>query len=291
MTLFIKMPKRQLEISDAYFMVLGFCLGLAIGLLVKKVLEKQAIHQKIKFPNPKGGSLDVQYTDETELGLTILSCIANSEFYVVRDPKIIDLIFGLVKEKVQDQSLIIAPNMIRFMALKLIGNDKTFVTSFGKIIVSSNNRIRFFSRILGATLLGFAAAIFAIVPYGILIAILYFGATENCGYNCENYFELVPKQETQRIYAEKSFGNLIIGKSENVDMTQIFIPSKPANQVITLSNTAKRTYTNSRTKLKEIKFSDFKKNDLVLSAFKNLQEPDVPQKPCLINDVLNVGIE
>ena len=43
-----------------------------------------------------------------------------------------------------------------------------------------------------------------------------------------------------------------------------------------------------RANAKEIPFSEFKKTDPVLSQFKDLTEPDVQQKPCLINDLHDI---
>lgn len=42
------------------------------------------------------------------------------------------------------------------------------------------------------------------------------------------------------------------------------------------------TYKRSRTKAKEVKFSDFRKNDPVLSRFENLDEPKIPTNYCTI---------
>lgn len=64
-----------------------------------------------------------------------------------------------------------------------------------------------------------------------------------------------------------------------------------ANQV-TISNNRElkttKTYSKVRKKAKEVKFSDFKQTDPVLSSFRDLQEPEVLQKICPINDVHNI---
>ena len=50
----------------------------------------------------------------------------------------------------------------------------------------------------------------------------------------------------------------------------------------------KRSYKRSRKKARTVKFSEFKKTDPVLSQFKDLPEPDVPQKSCRINDIHDI---
>lgn len=49
-----------------------------------------------------------------------------------------------------------------------------------------------------------------------------------------------------------------------------------------------KTYTEIRKKSKQVRFPDFKQTDLVLSSFKDLKEPEVPQKFCPITDVHDV---
>jgi hypothetical protein len=209
----------------------------AIGTIIKRVIEKQET-AKIKVPNPKGGGMEIEFTDDSELASVILSCIADNEFYIVKNPKIIDLIFSLVKKKIKNESLIITPNMMRFLALKLLSNDESLIVKLGNIVTSSDNRIRLFSRVLGSAILGFLGALFSIFPYALLIAVLYFGSTENCGYKCHDYFEHIPKEQPAIIYAEKFPGNLVIGQNDAARQVKIYTPSKVPDEVI-ISNTKK----------------------------------------------------
>lgn len=289
MTLFIKTPKRILEISDVYIMALSFLISFAVGKIFKAVIEKQKQNntKNINIANPRGGNLGLEFSDDTELAHTILTCIADNERYLVKDPELTKIVFALVKAKIKKESLVLTPNMMRFLALKLINNDQTLIVKIGNIVASSNTRARLFSRVIGSLVIGFLGALAATLPYSILMLLLYFTATENCGYKCSDYFEQLPKEGPAKIYGEESTGHLFIGGND----VEIYIPSKAADEVIVSSNRelkTTKTYSKVRKKTKEVKFSDFKRTDPVLSSFQDLQEPEVPQKICPINDVHDI---
>ena len=88
--------------------------------------------------NPRGGNIGLGFSDNTELAHTILTCIADNERYLVKDPEIIKMVFDLVKAKIKNESLVLTPNILRFLALKLINNDQTLIVKIRNIIVSSN---------------------------------------------------------------------------------------------------------------------------------------------------------
>lgn len=271
-------------------MALSFCLSFAIGKIIKAVLEKQKQKREnskyIKIPNPSGGSLGLEFYDDNELAFTILSCIADNESYLVKNKEVIKIIFSLVHEKIKNESLVLTPNMMRVLALGLIKNDQSIIVKIGNLIVSSDNRVRLSARVLGATIIGFTGAIFSTLPYAILICMLYFNVTEDCGYKCSDYFERLPKEGPVRICEKEPTGHLVILGNDDARQMEIYTPSKISDKVI-LSDTGETTitksYSKSRKKAKEVKFSDFKNKDSVLSAFKDLEEPVVPKKPCLIN--------
>ena len=81
--------------------------------------------------NPRGGNIGLGFSDNTELAHTILTCIADNERYLVKDPEIIKMVFDLVKAKIKNESLVLTPNMLRFLALKLINNDQPFIVKIG----------------------------------------------------------------------------------------------------------------------------------------------------------------
>lgn len=294
MTLFLTTPTRRYEISDVYVMALSLILFFVIGRIFKAVVEKQKQKNAKTLPNPRGGTLELEVTDDRELALTILSCIDDNERYLVKDPKLIKVIFSLVKEKIKNESLVLTPNMMRFLALKLLNNDQSFLTQIGNVVVSSNNRARFMARISGAAVIGFVGGIVSSFAYAILMMILYFNLTENCAYKCQDHFEHLPKEGPVRIYGEKSTGHLTIAGNDDARQIEIYIPSKSSkasdSEIISNSQKIKKTtiYTRSRKKAKQVKFSDFRKTDPVLSTFKDLEEPDVPQKICPINDVHDI---
>ena len=299
MTLFIKTPKRILEISDAYIMALSFLIFFAIGKIVKAIVkkQKQKNSKNIIIANPRGGNLGLEFYDDTELAHTILTCIADNERYLVKDPQIIKIVFALVKANIKNESLVLTPNMIRFLALKLINPDQTLIVKMGNMIVSTNNQVRLFSRIAGSAIIGVVGALAGTLPYAILMFLLYFDVTEDCGYKCSNYFEQLPKEGTAKIYGEKAIGHLLISGNDDDSQIEIYIPSKATDEVTVSSNVelkTTKTYTKVRKPAKEVKFSDFKKTDPVLSSFKDLEEPEVPQKICLLNeipDVIDIQVE
>jgi hypothetical protein len=299
MTLFIRTARREFQISDLYVMALSFCIFFAVGLIVKSVLEKQQRKKSknIQIPNPRGGSIEVKISDETELALTILSCIADNERYLVKDPEVRKVIFGLVKEKLKNESLVITPNMMRFLALKLLKNDQSLIAKIGSVVVSSTNRARLLARVSGAAMIGFLGALVSTLPYAILLVLIFFESTENCGYKCDHYFDNIPQDQPVRIYDEKPTGHLAIAGNDDARQIEIYTPSKASDEVIS-SSTGKtkvtKSYNKSTKKAKEVKFSDFKKKDPVLSSFKDLEEPSVPQKLCPIknpHDIIGIRID
>lgn len=301
MTLFVTLPRRRYEISDLYVMALTFCLFFAIGKIVRGIIEKQKQKREnskyINMPNPKGGSLGLELSDNNELALTILSCIADNESYLVKNQELIKMVFVLVHEKIKNESLVLTPNMMRFLALKLLNNNQSVIVKIGNMVVSSNNRVRVSARVLGTAVIALVGGLFAALPFAILMALIYFDATVNCGYKCSDYFEHLPKEGPVRIHVEKPTSNLVILGNDDARQVEIYTPSKVSDEVILSDNgktTITKSYSKSRKKAKEVKFSDFKKTDPVLATFDNLEEPAVPQKPCLIydlHDVIGIGID
>lgn len=294
MTLFITTPKRQLEIDDAYVAALSFLIAFAVGKIVKAVIEKQKRKKNRPIASTRGGNLTIglELSDDTELAKMILSCISDNERYLVKDPRIIQIVFNLVKARIKRESLVLTPNMMRFLALNLISNDQTLIVKIGNVLASSNNRIRLFARLIGATTIGFLGALFSTLPYAVLMMVIYFDTTENCGYKCSNYFEELPKEGPVKIYDKKSTGHIFIGANDNARQITVHTPSKVANEVSVSSDgsvtTTKQHFNKVRPKAKEVTFSNFRKTDPVLSRFSDLEEPDVPQKSCPISDIHDV---
>ena len=178
----------------------------------------------------------------------------------MKGPEVTKVGFALIKVNIKEKYLVLTPNIMRFLALKLINNDQTLIVKLGNIVALSNNQARLFSRTVGSAIIGFLGVLFTTLPYCILMLLLYFNATENCDYKCSDYFEQLPRKGPVRIYNEESTGYLLVGRNDNTRKIEIYIPSKTANEVTVNSNgKLKTTKTDSkvRKKAKEAKFSDF----------------------------------
>jgi len=283
MTLFIITPRRTLEISDAYVMVLAFLISAAIGKVIRAVVKKQLQKRNKTIPNPRGGGLE--FVSETELAYTILSCIRDSESVLVKDPRIIKLVFNIVKAKVKNQALVLTPNLMRFLALRLLSNNDILLMKLGSLIFVADNRIRFLARAVGITVLGLVGSAFAVLPYATLLGVVYFTSTANC-YKCEDYFEYLPEEEPIQVFAEKSTGQVVIAENDAARQIEIYTPSKGSEVVTrTAEGELKRSivYKKSRQKAKQVNFSDFKKEDPMLAAFE--EEPKVEQKVCALDAI------
>jgi len=194
--------------------------------------------------NPRGGSIGLEFPDDTELAYTILTCIANNERYLVKNPEIIKLFFGLVKAKIKNESLVLIPNMMRFFALRLVNNDQTLIVQIGNILASSNNRARLFARVSGSVLIGFVGFLFSVLPYAVLMLVFYFEGIANCGYKCSDYFEQLSKKGPVEIYGEESTSHLVIAENDDARQIEVYIPSKA--KAITSSDGKKtKSYTKS----------------------------------------------
>ena len=93
------------------------------------------------------------------------------------------------------------------------------------------------------------------------------------------------------IKGKESTGHLFIAENDDARQIEFYIPSKASDEVTTSSNgelKTTKTYTKVRKKAKQVNFSDFKQTDPVLSSFKDLEESEIPQKNCPINDVHDV---
>ena len=302
MSLFIRTPNRELEISDAYIVALTFLVSFAVGKIVKLVIEKQILRKnkeknKNIFSSRGGTYYGVKLSDETELVNTVLACIAYNESCLVKDPRIITLIFDLVKAKTKNESLILTPNMIRFLVLKYLNTDQTLIVKMGNFIVSSNNQARLIARVSGSAIMGFVTGLLAAFSYGIFMTVIFFNLTENCSYRCSDFFEQLPKEGPIQIVENQSTGNLVIGGNDDAKQVQFYTPTSATNKVTVNANgelEETKIYNKARTKAKQVNFSDFKKTDPVLSKFDGLEEPIVPQRFCPIDDphdIINIRID
>lgn len=286
MTLFITSPNRRFEISDLYVMIFTCLLFFYVTRVVTGAIKKLAKRKKeLKLSNIRGGGNSLQLSDDDELALTILSCIADEKAYIVLNPKIKELVFTLVKEKIKNQSLVITPNLMRFLALRLLNRDQTLLVKIGNVIFSSSSRARLFVRVGGSAIIGIIGSFITTLPYVILLVLLSFDVTHNCGYDCSTHFDDVPQETPIQIYSDNPAGHLIISDIKEDREIQIYHPVSVEKHKTEDHIVISKKYKRSEKKFKEVKFSDFKDKDPLLSQFKDLTEPEIAQKTCLMNEI------
>lgn len=283
MTLFVSYKNRTFEISDFYLMVLTFIITYWVTKSVKDILKRHFSKESqntVQVPNVVGGGFPV-LVDDTEIAMTILTCISDQGSYLVKDPKVIQIIFGLTKEKLKNESLVITPNLIRFFALRLVNSQPSTLVRIGNLVSSTDNQVRLLFRVGGSLVAGAVASLAATLPYGILFLLIFFMESEYSGYKGDKYFETISNTEPITLLTENKRGNLVI--TGNNRQVQIYVPSKTKAQIERLKNSQKlvsKKYIRLPRKAKQVKLEDFRKNDPVLSKFADLPEPYVPQQVC-----------
>jgi hypothetical protein len=80
---------------------------------MKNVIQKTKNSKKIKMINPPSRVMntDVDFLDETKLANITASCITDNEQYLVKNQRIKELVFHLVKVKIKTESLVLTPNL------------------------------------------------------------------------------------------------------------------------------------------------------------------------------------
>lgn len=289
MTVHIITPNRIITISDRTYMLTIFTLSFLLTVIVRKIVAKLRKKQQLQLPEPGGDQVNFELFDDSELGHIILSCIANDEQYLVRDRKLKELLFALVRAKLSNESLIITPNLVRFLALRLIKPNNGLITKIGNFIVSSNSGLKTIS----AFALGIANGFLISVPYAILSILLMLTATRNC-YPCERYFEKLPISADQitRVYSNSNVGNLFISNNDSERQLEVFVPShsETKSEIISpteVKKTKTTTYQKSRVRTKTVNFDQIRKTDNQLRPFRQLEEPIVPQKSFGIREAIN----
>jgi len=301
MSLFIVRQNRggdvwSWEVSEAYVMALTFLVFFAVGKIFRAVIKNQIKKNKnrnkknIEIVNARGGGGSLlEFNNNEELAEMILVCIEDNKSYLVNDPDIIKLIFALVKAKIKKESIVLTPNLIRYLAWRLVNDDKTLFLKIRNIFLFSESQARISFRVIGTAFIAFIGAVFNMLPYSILIALTYFDTTENCYHRCSDYFHELPAEGPVKIQREKSTGNIFISANDDARQIEIYIPSK-APEEVTMNEKGEliKTYQFSRKKPRQVNFSDFRKKDKDLSIFKDqdLKEPSVPQRTCELREAM-----
>ena len=308
MALVIIRKDRIYIIEDFVIMLLVYLLTYGIGMVAKKALQKlirrhkakQKLQQpstgglfgELRLPSRGGSNFDLDLVDENELALTILHCIHDGYSYLVHDKRLTAIIFKLIRAKMANQSLVISTNLMRFIALKMLKPEESIWEVGINNIVLTDNRNRLIVRVLASIAVGLANLAIGSLFYGLLGIFMAWDGTEYCGMNCDRYFEQLPKpsEHITRVYSRQPNGNLIISGNDESRQVEIVVPST-MHQIIegNSQDVAKRP--RSRVKAKRVDFSDIVKNDPVLGAFDQLEEPDVPQRECKFKEYINKAVD
>lgn len=310
----VRKNDRIFLINELYFMGLAFLIGIIITRVVKYVLSKRSMkdHKDTKITNPRGGGvgIKVDWSEDAELASAISVCIKDNELYLVRNKRIIELIFKLSKRKLSDQSLVLSPNLLGFMAQTMISKRDPIHVKVGEVIFSSASRSRMILRTTTSLVVGILSSAFSSVSFGMVVLIFLYANTENCWHNCDNYFEQLSRAEDGeiRIFSERNRenGQLVIAGNDDQHKVAIYIPSekqtytdfskvtntesksKGISKSSSKNKTVTRKYNRSRKKAHMVRFTDFQKHDPVLATFEGEDEPYVPEQKCLKNPELSV---
>ena len=119
--------------------------------------------------------------------------------------------------------------------------------------------------------------------------------TAHCFHPCNDYFEHLPKEGPINLYKDNTTPLVAIADNDAARQIQVFVPSqlpekmsiKPNGQV-----ERTRTYEPSRTKAKQVNFSDLQNNYPIIKHFD--QEPRVPERNCeleAIHEAMEIQVE
>ena len=251
MTLFIHLPKlfnRQIsyEISDVYIMALTFIVSFYATRLTRQVIEKKlsenSSQKETHVFNRRGGfdlALSDYFTNNNEIVEAILVCVNDDNNYQVLHPRIKKLIFMITGSNIQTESLIIAPQFIRFLA-KISYSKPTVLARIGNLVVGTDNASRFKVRMPTSAAIAILGQITSCVCYAILLVLLTFNETGSG--QCSNYFEQLPRTDEKVIdvVAEEDTGVIAIVADDQPKQVDIYIPDTTKPKV---KNEETKTYT------------------------------------------------
>ena len=241
-----------------------------------------------KLPKRGGDDFNIDLVDETEIAFTILTCINDQYSYLIHDKQVARLIFKLIRAKMSTESLVLSPNLMRFIALKLIRPQEAIWKVGAKTLILTENRNRLIVRVLASVAVGLLNVAAGSLFYGILSLLIVLDGSQHCGYNCDRYFEQLPNApEHVRVYSRQRKGNLVISANEEVE---IIVPSTMEEAIEPTSQEVQKR-PRSRKKAKRVTLLDIIKHDPVLRAFDHLEEPQVPQTNCEIKESMQSALD
>jgi hypothetical protein len=283
MTVFIISKDRQLEISDAYFMALVFISGYMSTKLVMKMMERRRNKKEKTNLLFRGGAFELI---EAETANMIVTCLKEEVTYIVKDRKLIKLIYRLAKRDFKLQSLTITPHLTRLLALKLVSKNTPILMRVQNLLLFSGNSVRFLVRSGSALTLSTIATMTSILPFAVFVVVATFTETDNCGFQLDRYFQEIKPQDNGAImlYAPQPTGNFIITGKNSARRVEIFVPDQTQlepNQIVKKVNgqkTISRVYRKTTKKAKMVTFSEFIKKDAILKPVGELKTPNIPTK-------------
>jgi len=100
--------------------------------------------------------------------------------------------------------------MVYLLALRLIKHNSALITQIGNVVLSSNNRVRFFIQVVASAVTRILAISLNLFSYFILLMIFTFDSNANCIYRYDDSFEYIHKYQSTKVLAEKYTGQLVI---------------------------------------------------------------------------------
>lgn len=133
--------KTSYELSDMYLMILGFILSYYATKkcceFIKRIRELHKLKKK-----------QMEFRGGDDLVGIILHCVEDDHFYQVIDNQMKKIIFAVLRENIETESLILSPNLIRLVA-EIIKNQVSYetnpvVTIFkgGMVLVDNSGRTK-----------------------------------------------------------------------------------------------------------------------------------------------------
>lgn len=242
--------------------------------------------------------------DSEELANTILHCIRDGRTYMVKNLKIKQLIFSKFKESITKNSLVLTPNLLRYMSFYLLSSDRTsFLDEFFDVVLKTGNlqlfvdsKKRLLIRVLGTAMIALSGGLLNIANFVIPLSAIYFQLSESCHFRCQDYFTTLKASEEKslNVYALQEFGNVLVTNQESKNIN-LYIPSTTEEEqwVKDIPNSNDkiigRRYKMGK-KAKSINFRDFVNSNpsLKLHSAELLgEEPIIDPLTCPINEFPN----
>ena len=237
MTLFLTSGTTRYEIHDVYVGAVGLIIGLIVGRIARNVIIRLCEKRKLN-PNDatlvRGGDSEliltmsnqqdenVEFTlldehdsrsgdfiTEGELANAILVCIKNDKSYFIKNTQLRQLLFILVKAKLKKTSIILSPQLVRFLAYKILMRNPTLREKARNFLLSKLDSVR------------------TMIWYTFLSLSVTSDLAKNI-YQCDNFFGDIPVEgRTMNLISSSKTGHLVITDlDEEKDTINLMLPEK-----------------------------------------------------------------